>query len=246
MPVEQHLQELVERARSGEPEPFQQLLAVLRQGKTDPAALLELVRSPEPVLRRAALRLCGGDPDGDLLAALATLADDPVASVRQALAEALEEYPWWELDSVLARLLTDLDPDVRLPAVRAARSRPALEPGLVECLKADDYWRVRQEAARALASATPRARRAAAAGRSRRGLRQRRSGQVRRRHRTPSRQAGRLRSRSAAATFYPAQGGPSARRPTPQRPVSHPARLAGGTCATLTLTSNCSRPSARC
>ena len=156
--MEQQLQELVERARSGEPEPFQQLLDALRQqGPVTPSALLEMVRSPEPVLRRAALRLCGGDADGELLAALASLADDPSPAVRQAFAQALEEYPWWELDNVLARLLNDSDSDVRLAAVRAARSRPALGPALVDRLKVDDYWRVRQEAARALAGATPRA-----------------------------------------------------------------------------------------
>src|SRR5262249_28167019 len=67
------------------------------------------------------------------------------------------EFPWWELDHVVARLLADNDTDVRLAAVAAARSRPALEAALVERLKIDDYWRVRQEAARALTAGTPRA-----------------------------------------------------------------------------------------
>ena len=158
MPVEQQLQELVERARSGEPEPFQQLLDVLRaKSAADVAALIELTRSEEPILRRAALSLCGGQADGELLAALAGLADDPVVAVRQALAQALEAYAWYTLDSVVARLLNDDDSDVRLAAVRAARGRLALEAALIERLKVDDYWRVRQETARALSHGTPRA-----------------------------------------------------------------------------------------
>src|SRR5262249_1714472 len=52
--------------------------------------------------------------------------------------------------------LTDPDSDVRIAAVRAARWRPALEARLVERLKADDYWRARQEIARALGHGTPR------------------------------------------------------------------------------------------
>ncbi len=158
MELQQRLRELVERARSGEPEPFQALLDALReQGRTDPASLLELAGSDEAVLRQAALRLCDGQGDEDLLDAFAVLAGDASAAVRHALAQALADYPWWGLDDALARLLVDPDTEVRQAAVRAARGRPALELRLVERLTADDYWRVRQEVARALGHGTPRA-----------------------------------------------------------------------------------------
>src|SRR5207244_12178030 len=100
---------------------------------------------------------CDGNADEDLLEALARLADDPANAVRQALAQAVADYSWWGLDHIVAHLLLDPDSDVRIAAVRAARWRPSLEPRLVERLKTDDYWRTRQETARALGYATPRA-----------------------------------------------------------------------------------------
>ncbi len=158
MTVEQQLQELVERARSGDPEPYQDLLAALREhGGAAPDNLRELARSAEPVLRRAALHLVGDDADDELLGVLASLVTDPSPPVRLALAQALEEHSWWPFDHVVGALMSDGDSDVRLSAARAARYRPALEPRLVERLTVDDYWRVRQEIARALAHATPRA-----------------------------------------------------------------------------------------
>jgi ATP-dependent Clp protease ATP-binding subunit ClpC len=157
MAVEQQLQELVERARSGDIEPYEELLATLRrQGRTDSASLVALARSEEPILRRAALHLIGDDADEDLLAALGSLAYDSASIVRQALAEVLADHGWWPLDHIVATLMTDSDSDVRQAAIRAARWRPALEPRLVERLTADDYWRARQEISRVLAHFTPR------------------------------------------------------------------------------------------
>ena len=158
MAVEQQLQELVERARSGDHEPYQELLDALRQqGRTTPDSLRELARSEEPVLRRAALHLASDDADDELLSLLASLANDAVSQVRQALAQALEDHIWWPFDHVVSVLMADSDSDVRLNAVRAARWRSALELRLVERLTKDDYWRVRQEIARVLAHFTPRA-----------------------------------------------------------------------------------------
>src|SRR5829696_1498026 len=126
MSAEPNLQDLVEKARSGDFEPFQDLLDFLKkQGPPDAARLLELVRSEEAVLRRAALGLAGDDVSDELLAAFAALADDPATAVRQALAQAAERAAWWPLDSVVGKLLEDADSDVRLEAVRAARHRPA-------------------------------------------------------------------------------------------------------------------------
>jgi len=139
----------------------------------DPGSLIALARSDDEVLRRAALLLCDGNADEELLEALAHSAVDPASVVRQALAQALADYSWWGLDHVVARLLLDPDSDVRIAAVRAARWRPALEPRLVERLKTDDYWRTRQEIARALGHGTPRAVVIHPARRPRRGRRQR-------------------------------------------------------------------------
>src|SRR5262245_6713072 len=135
MTVEQQLHDLVERARSGDYEPFQELLDALRdQGRDDTDGLRELAHSAEPVLRRAALSLVGDDAEEDLLAVFASLVHDPTAQVRQALAQALETHTWWPFESSVSTLLGDADSDVRMSAVRAARWRPALEARLVERL----------------------------------------------------------------------------------------------------------------
>jgi ATP-dependent Clp protease ATP-binding subunit ClpC len=153
--VNQHLQELVERARSGEYDDFQELLATLRDQEPDPATLIEYAHSDEAVLRRAAI-LIGKDRDApNLRAVLAALVDDPDDEVRQALAEAAQ--PWWPADSVIAQLLRDDSNNVRLAAVDAAGHRPALEVILVSRLADDDSWRVRQQIARVLGDSTPRA-----------------------------------------------------------------------------------------
>src|SRR5262245_14065114 len=108
MSVEQELHELVERARSGDYEPFQDLLDALRQrGKDSAAGLRELARSSEPLLRRAALCLVDEDTDEDVLALLASLIHDPAAPVRQEVARALEEHTDWPFDSAVGVLLSD-------------------------------------------------------------------------------------------------------------------------------------------
>jgi ATP-dependent Clp protease ATP-binding subunit ClpC len=155
--LETQILALVERARSGEPEPFFELLDALRsENRTDPESLLALARSEEAVLRRAAISLCDGQADGLLLEQLAGFVSDPYTAVRLDLASALADYPSWGLDHVVERLLTDHDTDVRQAAARAARERRGLHARLVERLRADDYWRVRQEIARALAAADAR------------------------------------------------------------------------------------------
>jgi ATP-dependent Clp protease ATP-binding subunit ClpC len=155
--VEQHLQELVERARSGGDEPFAELLRALRQRAPLADLLLDYARSGEAVLRRAAVVLGKDSAEPDLLEALADLADDPDEGVRLTLADAAGDAAWWPADAVVGRLLRDPETEVRLAAVRAAGRRPALEAGLVARLTEDDSWRVRQEAARLLGGGTPRA-----------------------------------------------------------------------------------------
>src|SRR5262249_29922877 len=155
--VEQHLQELVERARSGDDEPFAELLRALRQAAPQADFLLDYARSDEAVLRRAAVVLGKDLAEPELLEALADLAGDFDEGVRLTLADAAREAVWWPPDAVVSQLLRDPNSEVRLAAVRAAGRRPALEPGLVARLTEDDSWRVRQEAARLLGDGTPRA-----------------------------------------------------------------------------------------
>jgi ATP-dependent Clp protease ATP-binding subunit ClpC len=155
--VDEHLQQLVALARSGEEQPFQDLLEELRSQRPGLAALIEYARSTEEVLRRAAIHLARNETAPELLAALRGLADDASDEVRCCLAEAIEDAAWWPFDDVVAGLLRDGNSEVRQRAARAAARRPALEVALVGRLSQDDSWRVRQEIARVLARGTPRA-----------------------------------------------------------------------------------------
>jgi ATP-dependent Clp protease ATP-binding subunit ClpC len=158
MPLPSHLQELIEQARSGESEPFWELVHALRVPEdAATAALIELTRSPEAVLRRAAVAGSHGRSDATLLEALAALVDDPDESVRCALADALKDNPRWPLDSTVERLLYDEERDVRKKAIEAARWRPAVHGTLVLRLAEEEYWYARQNIAHALAHAPARA-----------------------------------------------------------------------------------------
>ncbi|HXG08637.1 MAG TPA: AAA family ATPase [Gemmataceae bacterium] len=155
--MESDLQQLIEQARSGESEAFWELVFALQApGRTAVADLVALARSPEAVLRRAAVLGAQGRTEPELIDALAALADDPSESVRAALADALKDNPRWPLDRVVERLLYDEERDVRKRAVEAARWRPALHGTLVIRLGEDEYWLVRQNIAYALASAASR------------------------------------------------------------------------------------------
>jgi ATP-dependent Clp protease ATP-binding subunit ClpA len=155
--VDEQLQVLVERARSGDEQSFAGLLEELRSRRPGVAQLLEYARSHEEVLRRAAIVLARSETSAELLAALRGLADDASDAVRYCLAEAVEDTAWWPFEEVIAELLRDEASDVRQRAVRAAARRPALEVVLVNRLAHDDSWRVRQEIARVLARGVPRA-----------------------------------------------------------------------------------------
>jgi ATP-dependent Clp protease ATP-binding subunit ClpC len=155
--VENELEQLIDKARSGAAEPFQELVARLRTPDGVPAGVLvELAHSAEVSLRRAAVAGARGRTEPEVLEAIKGLAADPAEAVRESLAEALEQEPYWPLDDVVERLLYDDSNDVRRQAVRAARWRLPLEGVLVVRLGQDSSWLVRQEIARALATRTPR------------------------------------------------------------------------------------------
>src|SRR5262249_49497337 len=157
MPLPSHLHDLIEQARSGDAEPFWELVYALRVPDDASAVdLIELTRSSEAVLRRAAVAGAHGRSDAALLEALAALVDDPDESVRCALADALKDNPRWPLDSTVERLLYDEERDVRKKAIEAARWRPAVQGTLVLRLGEDEYWYARQSIAHALAQAASR------------------------------------------------------------------------------------------
>lgn len=148
--------ELIEHARGGQPEPFLKLVRALQGRDVAAGTLIEFARSPDVVLRRAAVQGARGRAEPELLAALAALASDAVAPVRHALAEALAEAGDWNVPGAVERLLRDEDEEVRIAAARAARRRPEVEPTLIARLTQDDEWRVRRAVAEALGFGTPR------------------------------------------------------------------------------------------
>jgi ATP-dependent Clp protease ATP-binding subunit ClpC len=153
--VDALLKELLDRARSGEEGPFQDLLRALRSASPTPADLIAYARAEDHVLRRAAVALATEDPPTpELLTALGTLAEDAYHPVRQAVADALAALPW-PLDDAVRRLLRDQDSGVREAAVRAAARRADLAPLLPERLRDDSHWLVRRAAASALAGHGP-------------------------------------------------------------------------------------------
>ena len=154
--MDQQLTDLLDRARSGDREPFDDLLRALRARPLDPAALLGYLRSSEAVLRRAGVVLAVDHPEPELLPVLGELARDADRDVRLALARGILLGSWDALDGAVAELLRDHDDEVRRAAATAASGRPALEVHLVDRLTQDGDWRVRQEIARALGDGTPR------------------------------------------------------------------------------------------
>ncbi|MBY0523450.1 MAG: AAA family ATPase [Gemmataceae bacterium] len=149
-------QDLIDRARSGDPEPFQQLVRALRADGIKADVLVEFARSEHPALRRAAIVGAVGRTEPEVLAVLTALAHDPAEAVRKNLAEVLATVPAWPMDDAVERLLRDEDEEVRQAAARAARLRPALEATLIARLSLDEEWRVRRAIAEALADANPR------------------------------------------------------------------------------------------
>lgn len=153
-----NLDQLIDQARNGESEPFNELVAALRADGGIPASVLAgYARSSEEFLRRAAVAAAKGRTEPELLHAIEDLVHDSAGVVRYCLAYALEETPLWPLDGAVEKLLYDEDGDVRLAAARAARWRPALEATLLARLNQDDGWRIRQAIAAVLAHFTPRA-----------------------------------------------------------------------------------------
>src|SRR5271166_3562027 len=84
-PVDERLRELIERARSGDEEPFWDLTRALAEMQMPDFLLARMAGADEAVLRRAVLVVAHqrGSRDAELLGALRGLADDPDEDVRR-------------------------------------------------------------------------------------------------------------------------------------------------------------------
>lgn len=152
------LQNLIDMARKGQ-DIFQQLVEELRHRCGDePALLAQFARSPDEVCRRAAIAVAAsaGRNEPEVLAAIASLTDDPFPFVRQSLAYALADYPHWPLANVAEKLIADPDVNVRQAAVWCVRTRTYLTTKLIERLALEDSPWIRSETANALANSPPR------------------------------------------------------------------------------------------
>lgn len=153
----EQLQQLIEKARSGEAQAFEELMSAVRAaGDSDMSALLMHARSEEPLLRRAFIELTQNRKTPDIVEAINQLVHDPDGNVRAALAQAAGRGPAWPSEEVFGKLLHDDEGGVRLAAVRTIKGRrPGLEAALLHMLHHDVDWQVRQAIASCLARGTP-------------------------------------------------------------------------------------------
>src|SRR6516164_7612512 len=144
--MDHELAKLVDMARGGVLDLFQQLVNELRARSYEhPEVLVEFARAPEEICRRAAIQAAAGRTEDVVLDAMNDLASDPVPYVRQSLAYALTDHPSWPLDAAADLLLADPDSNVRQAAVWCARCRPALLSSLLKRLRIEDNAWVRGE-----------------------------------------------------------------------------------------------------
>lgn len=150
--MNEHLTQLLANAAVN-PDAFWPLVEALRTAAAvDPALLVEFARAPERLRRRAAAAAGGGTTDSAALTALRALARDPEPEVRQELAYALKNYPYWAgMDEAVETFLNDPDVNLRQPAAWAAQKRPGLLPRLFQRLHAEEDPWVRSELGNVLA-----------------------------------------------------------------------------------------------
>lgn len=154
--MSQELEQLIEKARNGGDYEFNQLVQALAAASySDPDRLVNWLRSPDDLIRRAALRAARLNPAAQVIEAVLGLVNDPVAFVRESLALLLIDATDWPADGVLLTLTRDVDQYVRQAAIRAAVRRPQLEGQLVQLLRQEEDRGVRYTIAQSLNLATP-------------------------------------------------------------------------------------------
>ena len=88
-----HLDQLIEQARSGDTERVQQLQRALKSADVPAATLVSLLRSETAALRKVAIAAARDRDEPELLRAVAELARDPERDVRVCLATMLRQWP---------------------------------------------------------------------------------------------------------------------------------------------------------
>jgi hypothetical protein len=113
--VDDELAKLVDMARGGVLDLFQQLVSELRARSVNhPEVLVEFAKAPEEICRRAAIQAAAGRTEKTVLDAIKSLAIDPVPYVRQSLAYVLTDHLSWPMNETAEQLLGDLDSNVRV------------------------------------------------------------------------------------------------------------------------------------
>src|SRR5262245_20552590 len=125
-------------------------------GRPPASALAGVFAHSHPGVRRAVVQAIKGREGEEILALVRKAAEDDSNEVRAALGASIHATPSWRVDDVVTRLLGDGDESVRMAAVEAAGTRPALFAAVLERLREDVDWTVREIAVKALASADPR------------------------------------------------------------------------------------------
>ena len=155
--MDDELSKLVNLARGGVLDLFQQLVTELRaRSHQHPEILVEFAAAPEEICRRAAIQAAAGRTEKIVVDAITALAGDPLPYVRQSLAYALTDNPTWPMDVAAEQLLSDHDSNVRQAAVWCVSCRPSLVGSLLKRLHAEDNAWVRGEVANALSYGPPR------------------------------------------------------------------------------------------
>ncbi len=149
-------QDLLHRARRGDFDSAAQLLDRLRLTPPPVDELLDWLEATEANVRWLGVHLAPqhhGHSLDLLLLGLEARKNDPESIVRAALADVLGERPDLPLEDALRELTRDREPSVRRAALAGAAPRPWSRAILLERLRDDLDWRIRQQSAQFLAQA---------------------------------------------------------------------------------------------
>jgi ATP-dependent Clp protease ATP-binding subunit ClpC len=151
------VEQLLPDVRRGDIDSAARLLDHLRSAPPSVEQIVAWMQAPEHGLRWLAVHLAAlrrePDPDLDILLALEERKADSDHNVRVALAVVLSECRQWPLDDTLRELATDREPSVRRAALQGMADRPGGVGLLLERLRNDVDWTLRQHAATLLARA---------------------------------------------------------------------------------------------
>ena len=150
MELSETIRDALSSARSGGNDEFESLVSIVRE-HADALPPRELLSSPDRLLQRCAIVLiCERKPD-ELPVAFTELASATDESVRQQLAEGLENCAGAaDAVSMLQMLAVDRDANVRYAAISSLGSLDPRNEVVVRAFAEDDSWSNRQRAAQVL------------------------------------------------------------------------------------------------